>query len=212
MVVAAVSVGLAGAAGAVLFRLLIRTVQALAFGGIDGLSALASEGIGAEAHDPLAQTMALEWYWRLAIPATGGLIVGPLIYFFAREARGHGVPEVMKAVALRGGVIRARIVAVKALASAVSIGTGGSVGREGPIVQIGSAFGSTLGQLMRLPTLQIRTLVACGAAAGISATFNAPIAGALFAAEVIVGDFAVTPPSRFRSTTSSVPSNFSPTW
>ena len=192
MVVAAVSVGLAGAAGAVLFRLLIRTVQALAFGGIDGLSALASEGIGAEAHDPLAQTMALEWYWRLAIPATGGLIVGPLIYFFAREARGHGVPEVMKAVALRGGVIRARIVAIKALASALSIGTGGSVGREGPIVQIGSAFGSTLGQVMRLPTLQIRTLVACGAAAGISATFNAPIAGALFASEVIVGDFAVT--------------------
>ena len=103
MVVAAVSVGLAGAAGAVLFRLMIRTVQAVAFGGADGLSDLASEGIFAEAHDPLAQTMELEWYWRLAIPATGGLIVGPLIYFFAREARGHGVPEVMKAVALRGG-------------------------------------------------------------------------------------------------------------
>jgi CIC family chloride channel protein len=192
MVVAAVSVGLAGAAGAVLFRLLIRTVQAVAFGGVDGLSVLVSEGMTAEAHDPLADTMALEWYWRLAIPATGGLIVGPLIYFFAREARGHGVPEVMKAVALHGGVIRARIVAVKALASALSIGTGGSVGREGPIVQIGAAFGSTLGQLLRLPTLQIRTLVACGAAAGISATFNAPIAGALFASEVIVGNFAVT--------------------
>ncbi len=192
MVVAAVSVGLAGAAGAVLFRLLIRTVQAVAFGGIDGLSVLVSEGMAAEAHDPLADTMALEWYWRLAIPATGGLLVGPLIYFFAREARGHGVPEVMKAVALRGGVIRPRIVAVKALASALSIGTGGSVGREGPIVQIGAAFGSTLGQLLRLPTMQIRTLVACGAAAGISATFNAPIAGALFASEVIVGNFAVT--------------------
>lgn len=192
MVVAAVSVGLAGAAGAVFFRLLIRTVQAVAFGGIDGLSVLVSEGMAAEAHDPLADTMALEWYWRLAIPATGGLLVGPLIYFFAREARGHGVPEVMKAVALRGGVIRPRIVAVKALASALSIGTGGSVGREGPIVQIGAAFGSTLGQLLRLPTMQIRTLVACGAAAGISATFNAPIAGALFASEVIVGNFAVT--------------------
>lgn len=192
MVGAAIAVGLAGALGAVLFRLLIRIVQAIAFGGVDGLSVLASEGIAAEAHDPLAATMALEWYWRMAIPAAGGLIVGPLIYFFAREARGHGVPEVMKAVALRGGVIRPRIVAVKALASALSIGTGGSVGREGPIVQIGSAFGSTLGQVLRLPTLQIRTLVGCGAAAGISATFNAPIAGALFAAEVIVGDFAVT--------------------
>ena len=192
MVLAAIAVGLAGAAGAVIFRFMIRAVQAVAFGGMDGLSLLAEEGFAAEAHDPLAETMALEWYWRLIIPATGGLIVGPLIYFFAREARGHGVPEVMKAVALRGGIIRARIVGIKALASALSIGTGGSVGREGPIIQIGAAFGSTLGQLLRLPTTQIRTLVGCGAAAGISATFNAPIAGALFAAEVIVGDFAVT--------------------
>ena len=155
------------------------------------MSTLASEGLAAEAHDPLTEARALPWYWRVAIPATGGLIVGPLIYFFAREARGHGVPEVMKAVALRGGVIRARIVAIKALASALSIGTGGSVGREGPIVQIGAAFGSNLGQMLRLPTLQLRTLVGCGAAAGISATFNAPIAGALFAAEVIIGGFAV---------------------
>ena len=192
MVVAAIAVGLAGAVGAVLFRLLIRTVQALAFGGVEGLSTLAEEGLAAEATDPLAEAMALPWYWRVAIPAAGGLIVGPLIYFFAREARGHGVPEVMKAVALRGGVIRARIVAIKALASALTIGTGGSVGREGPIVQIGSAFGSTLGQALQLPTVQLRTLVGCGAAAGISATFNAPIAGALFAAEVIIGGFAVT--------------------
>jgi CIC family chloride channel protein len=97
----------------------------------------------------------------------------------------------MKAVALRGGIIRSRVVAVKALASALSIGTGGSVGREGPIVQIGSAFGSSVGQFFKLNTMQIRTLVGCGAAAGISATFNAPIAGALFAGEVIIGDFAV---------------------
>ncbi len=192
MVIAAVVVGLAGAAGAVSFRLLIRFIQAIAFGGPDGLEHFLHEGLLAEPHDPLAQAIDLAWYWRLAIPATGGLIVGPLIWFFAREARGHGVPEVMKAVALRGGVIRPRIAAIKALASAISIGTGGSVGREGPIVQIGSALGSTLGQMLRLPTNSIRTLVACGAAAGISATFNAPIAGALFAAEVIVGNFAVT--------------------
>jgi len=133
----------------------------------------------------------LAWYWRVSIPAVGGLMVGPLIYFFAREARGHGVPEVMKAVAVRGGVIRARIVAVKAIASAISIGTGGSVGREGPIVQIGAAAGSTIGQWFKLNTAAVRTLVGCGAAAGISATFNAPIAGAIFAAELIVGDFAV---------------------
>jgi CIC family chloride channel protein len=191
MVVAAVFVGLAGALGAVLFRLLIRTVQAIAFEGAEGLPALLEEGIAAEARDPLEAAQQLEWYLRIAIPAAGGLIVGPLIYFFAREARGHGIPEVMKAIAIRGGVIRPRIVAVKALASALSIGTGGSVGREGPIVQIGSAFGSAIGQWLKLNTAAVRTLVGCGAAAGISATFNAPIAGAIFAAEIIVGDFAV---------------------
>jgi CIC family chloride channel protein len=192
MVGAAIVVGLAGALGAVLFRLLIRTVQAFAFEGADGVAMLAEEGLAAEASDPLEAARQLAWYWRIAIPAAGGLVVGPLIYFFAREARGHGVPEVMKAVAIRGGVIRARVVGIKALASAISIGSGGSVGREGPIVQIGSAFGSAIGQKLGLNTAGVRTLVGCGAAAGISATFNAPIAGAIFAAEIIVGDFAVT--------------------
>jgi len=191
MVLAAVVVGLAGAVGAVVFRLMIRFVQAVAFGGVDGIQELVDEGFLAEAHDPLAMAEQLAWYWRIAIPAVGGLIVGPLIYFFAREARGHGVPEVMKAIALRGGVMRTRVVLIKSMASALSIGTGGSVGREGPIVQIGSAVGSTLGQWLGLPTQQLRTLVGCGAAAGISATFNAPIAGALFAAEIILGNFAV---------------------
>ena len=193
MVVAAVFTGIMGAIGAVLFRLLIRTVQAIAFEGpSEGIPNLLEEGLAAEASDPLAVAQNLAWYWRIALPMIGGAIVGPLIYLFAREARGHGIPEVMKAVARRGGIIRPRIVGVKALASAISIGTGGSVGREGPIVQIGSAFGSTLGQWLKLDTMRIRTLVGCGAAAGISATFNAPIAGAIFAAEIIVGNFAVT--------------------
>ena len=192
MVGAAVFVGLAGALGAVLFRLLIRLIQGVAFEGADGFFAVFEEGIAAETRDPLDAARELGSFWRIAIPASGGLLVGPLIYFFAREARGHGIPEVMKAVAIRGGVIRARIVGVKALASALSIGTGGSVGREGPIVQIGSAFGSTVGQWIGLNAAGVRTLVGCGAAAGISATFNAPIAGAIFAAEIIVGDFAVT--------------------
>ncbi|HEX3468917.1 MAG TPA: chloride channel protein, partial [Candidatus Elarobacter sp.] len=109
---------------------------------------------------------------------------------FAPEARGHGVPEVMAAVALRGGVMRPRTIVIKALASATTIGFGGAVGREGPIVQIGSAIGSVLGQLARAPAPVVRTLVACGAAAGISATFNAPIGGVFFASEVILGDFA----------------------
>lgn len=192
MVGCAVFVGLAGALGAVLFRLMIRLIQGFFFEGVPGVAAVFEEGIAAETRDPLDVAQNLAWYWRIAIPAAGGALVGPLIYFFAREARGHGIPEVMKAVAIRGGVIRARIVGVKALASALSIGTGGSVGREGPIVQIGSAFGSTLGQKLQLNAAGIRTLVGCGAAAGISATFNAPIAGAIFAAEIIVGDFAVT--------------------
>lgn len=112
-------------------------------------------------------------YYIILIPAVGGLFFGPLIYFFAREAKGHGVPEVMEAVAIRGGRIRPRVAVVKSLASALCIGSGGSVGREGPIVQIGSA----IGQWLRLPDETVKTLVGCGAAGGISATFNAPIAG-----------------------------------
>ncbi len=124
------------------------------------------------------------------IPAIGGLLFGPLIYFFAREAKGHGVPEVMLAVAQKGGRIRPIVAAVKSVASAICIGSGGSVGREGPIVQIGSALGSTWGQLFRMSDARIRTLVACGAAGGIAATFNAPIAGVFFALEIILGEFS----------------------
>ena len=125
------------------------------------------------------------------VPAVGGLMVGLLIYFFAHEAKGHGVPEVMEAVALRGGRIRPVVAIVKSLASAISIGSGGSVGREGPIVQIGSAIGSTIGQKLNMTEDMIRILVACGAAGGIAATFNAPIAGVIFALEIILGEFSV---------------------
>ncbi len=97
----------------------------------------------------------------------------------------------MEAVALRSGLIRKRVVIVKTLASAISIGSGGSVGREGPIVQIGSAIGSSLGQILRVSGNRMRNLVGCGAAAGIAATFNAPIAGAIFALEVILGEFQI---------------------
>ena len=96
----------------------------------------------------------------------GSLLVGPLVYHLARETKGHGVPEVMEAVALRGGRIRPIVVVIKGLASSICIGTGGSAGREGPIVQIGSALGSTLGQALKMSDDRIRTLVACGAAGG----------------------------------------------
>jgi CIC family chloride channel protein len=176
MAVLAVIVGLAGGFGAVGFRYLINFFQTLAYGG---------------ENDLLELVINLPWYYRVAVPAIGGLIVGPLVYFFAREAKGHGVPEVMEAVALKGGVIRKRVVVVKSLASAISISTGGSVGREGPIVQIGSAIGSVLGQFMKVSADRMRALVGCGAAAGIAATFNAPIAGSMFALEVILGDFGL---------------------
>jgi CIC family chloride channel protein len=130
-------------------------------------------------------------YLKIAIPAIGGAIVAMFVHRFAKEAKGHGVPEVMNAVATKNGFIRMRVVLVKALASALSIGSGGSVGREGPIVQIGSAFGSAVGQLFQVSTRRMRTFIGCGAAAGIAATFNAPIAGAIFASEVILGDFSV---------------------
>jgi CIC family chloride channel protein len=125
------------------------------------------------------------------IPVIGGLVYGPLIYRFAREARGHGVPEVMIAVAENGGRIRPQVSVVKALASAICIGVGGSVGREGPIVQIGSALASSVGQWVRMPENRLRILVACGAAGGIAATFNAPITGVFFGVEIILREFSV---------------------
>ncbi|NOZ05407.1 MAG: CBS domain-containing protein [Chloroflexi bacterium] len=126
------------------------------------------------------------------IPVLGGLLGGPLITFVAREAKGHGVPEVMQAIALQGGRMRPIVAGVKAVASSICIGSGGSVGREGPIVQIGAVLGSVLGQAFRLSDERIRNLVACGTAAGIAAVFNAPIAGSLFALEVILGEFTTS--------------------
>ncbi len=174
LVATAVAVGLGAGLGAMTFRWLINGFTTLAFDG--GKVALGFLGR----------------YYVVLIPALGGLIVGPLVYFFAREAKGHGVPEVMEAVALHGGRIRPIVVVIKALASSICIGSGGSVGREGPIVQIGSALGSTVGQWLKLSDARIRNLVACGAASGIAATFNAPIAGVFFALEVILGEFGVT--------------------
>jgi chloride channel protein, CIC family len=172
----AIIIGIFGGFGAIGFRLLIAFFQKLALGS------------SSEVMEPLKS---IPWFIKIIIPLCGAIIVGPLVYFFAREAKGHGVPEVMEAVALKNGVIRPRVVLVKSLASAITIGTGGSVGREGPIVQIGSAFASTIGQILKVSPERLKILVGCGAAAGIAATFNAPIAGAFFALEVIIGNFAL---------------------
>lgn len=130
-------------------------------------------------------------FWLFVIPVCGALLSGPIITFFASEAKGHGVPEVMQALILRGGRIRPRVALAKIFASALCIGTGGSAGREGPIVQVGSTLGSIVGQWLGLSDDRIRNLVACGAASGIAATFNAPIAGIVFAIEVLLCELQV---------------------
>lgn len=132
----------------------------------------------------------LRQHYVIFLPAIGGLLVGPIIFALARETKGHGVPEVMAALILRGGRIRARVATVKIIASAITIGSGGSAGREGPMIQIGSSIGSSVAQFLRMPTERVRTFVACGAAGGVAATFNAPIAGAMFALEVLLGQFS----------------------
>jgi CIC family chloride channel protein len=128
-------------------------------------------------------------YYVIVLPAIGGLIIGPIIYFFAREARGEGPPEVMEAFSVGRGRIRQRIAVAKVLVSSICIGSGGSVGREGPIIQIGASIGSLVGQRLKLSDEWVKTLLLCGAAGGISATFNAPIAGAFFACEVLQRKF-----------------------
>lgn len=119
-------------------------------------------------------------------PILGGVVVVYLVQRFAPEAKGHGVPEVMDAVFYKGGDIRPQVAVIKSLASALSIGSGAAVGREGPIIQIGSALGSALGQALKLPTSQKITLLAAGAGAGIAATFNTPLGGVLFAIEILL--------------------------
>lgn len=121
------------------------------------------------------------------LPALGGLLVGPLVERFAREAKGHGVPEVITALATRGGRIRKRVVAVKVVAASLTIGFGGVAGRVGPLVQIGAAIGAAVAQWTRPARPSVRRLVRCGAAGGIAAVFNAPIAAAIFAMEVLIG-------------------------
>jgi len=174
MVTLAVAVGIATGYGAVVFRKLIGFFH----------GAFYSSGVGAFPEG-------LTWLGLVLAPMVGGLLVGLLVHYFAREARGHGVPEVMGAMTLRGGRIRPAVVLVKSLASSLCIGSGGSAGREGPIVQIGSALGSSVGQALKLSDRRVRNMVMCGAAAGIAATFNTPIAGVFFALEVIAGEFSL---------------------
>ena len=125
------------------------------------------------------------------MPMLGGLFIGLICKYFPNAVKENGVHQVMYAVALNDGKVRKRTIASCAVTSSITIGSGGSAGREGPTVQIGAAVGSTIGQLLHLSTERMRVLVGCGAAAGIAASFNAPLAGVLFALEIILGDFAI---------------------
>ncbi len=180
LTVLALLTGVGAGAGAVAFRYLILGFTYLFTGHRD---------YSAVGHAPNSLVPGLGIWFVVAAPVIGGLVYGPLVAWFAPEARGHGVPEVMLAVNRASGRIRPQVPVVKSLASALCIGSGGSVGREGPIVQIGSALGSVIGQVTRVSESQLRLLVACGAAGGISATFNAPIAGVFFALELILRNF-----------------------
>ncbi|MGQ4505921.1 chloride channel protein [Dermabacteraceae bacterium P13103] len=180
LVLMAVLIGIGAGLGALVFRWLIATFTYL-FSGHADYAATPGEG------NPL---FGIGPWFVIFAPVLAGLLYGPLVYFFAPQARGHGVPEVMYAVARKGGKIPAKVAVVKSLASAICIGGGGSVGREGPIVQIGASLGSALGRFVRLPENRLKLLVACGSAGGIAATFNAPLAGCFFAMELILLNFS----------------------
>jgi CIC family chloride channel protein len=169
-------VGVATGFGAVLFRDLIGLLHNIAF-----------EGHFAVAYDANLFTPPSPFgAFIILVPVIGGLVVTFLVVNFAPEARGHGVPEVMDAIHYQEGVIRPVVAAVKSVASAISIATGAAVGREGPIIQIGSSLASTLGQVIPMAAWQRITLVAAGAGAGIAATFNTPIGGVMFAVELML--------------------------
>ncbi len=177
----ALLIGVVGGLGAVVFRALIGFVHNLLFLGTLSVNYDASVFTPHSPWGPLV----------ILVPVVGAIGVTFLVANFAPEARGHGVPEVMDAIYYQRGRIRPIVAVIKSLASALAIGSGAAVGREGPIIQIGSAFGSTLGQMVRMAVGQRITLVAAGAGAGIAATFNTPIGGVLFATELMMPEISV---------------------
>lgn len=185
MTLAALAVGAVAGFGAVVFRAMIGVFHNILFLGRWSFE-----------YDANVHTAPSPWgAWVIAIPVVGAVIVAFLVKTFAPEAKGHGVPEVMSAIYSQGGKIRPVVALVKSLASAMSIGSGGSVGREGPIIQIGAAFGSTAGQVIAMPQRLRAVLIAAGAGAGIAATFNTPIGGIAFAVELMLA--CVAPASVF---------------
>lgn len=176
----ALLVGVVAAFGAIVFKVLISVIYNFAFYGTFVWN------MNPNAYGPPITLGPLV----ILVPVLGGLVVVFLVKKFAPEAKGHGVPEVMYAIYHNGGNVRGVVAVIKSLASALSIGTGASVGREGPIIQIGSSFGSTFARLLRLTRPQKITLLSAGAGAGIAATFNTPLGGVLFASEILLPEIS----------------------
>ncbi len=174
----AACVGLLTGYVAVVFHDAIVTISSLSFTGLRSFG----------------KSTFIDNYWKVLlpfIPAFGGLLVGLYNAFVMKARPGHGLASVIKAVAQNDGIIDRKLWVHKSITSVLSIGTGGGGGREAPIVQVGSAIGSTVAQMLRFSPNKTRTLLGCGAAAGLAAVFNAPIGGVMFAVEVLLGDFSV---------------------
>ncbi len=191
-------VGVVAGLGAAGFYWGLSQVQDFAFGTLEGhYPPLAgSEQTAAGTPEIVVQgRLPARWWAVLLVPALGGLACGLLVYTFAPEAEGHGTDGMVRAFHQLRGRIRARVPVVKTLASMLTIGTGGSAGREGPIAQIGAGFASLLGNWLRLSDRERRTLVLAGAAGGVGAIFRAPLGGALFAVEVLYASTAIEFPA-----------------
>lgn len=173
-------VGVVAGLGAIIFRDLIGLFHNLFFDGQLSFD-----------YDVFLHAEASRWgVGIILVPVIGAMIVAFLVKNFAPEAKGHGVPEVMDAIYYERGIVRPIVAVVKAIASSITIGSGGSVGREGPIIQIGAAFGSAVGQWIKVPDWERITLIACGAGGGIAATFNTPFGGILFAIEIMLPELS----------------------
>ena len=185
-IVFAAAVGVVAGLGAIAFQFLRELVT---FGAMDWVAGYRPAGSAGEAELlGLASTTTFRPWLLLFIPAVGGLVSGWLVYRFAPEAEGHGTDAAIDAFHNKRGLIRARVPIVKMFASAVTLGTGGSGGQEGPIAQIGAGCGSFLATRLKVPDAQRRSLMAAGLGAGIGALFHAPLAGAIFATEVLYRD------------------------
>ncbi len=177
LAVMALVVGVAAAYGALFFRLAIDFMQELAF--------------GFPLDEMMPSTDALAWWHIMLVPSVGGLLIGVFLHFANGGNRPHAIGNVIEASALRGGKMSLRDGLVSAVGNAASLGAGASTGREGPLVHLGATLAAWMSDRLNLDRSQSRTLLGCGVAAAIGSLFNAPVAGAVFAIELVVGNLSL---------------------